>query len=109
MQPKTKKAIKDLHNHLKSNTSGLLAVLDDPTQKKFKKTILEGYDADVFSTLTVPQEEWANTVFTPMYFGFKPNYVTVNMPHMCMMEARAVFDGSCYIAGIPYENVAGRD
>eukprot|EP00972_Heterocapsa_arctica_P055914 8247635-Heterocapsa_arctica.AAC.1 len=43
-----------------------------------------------------------------MYYAFKQNYVTVNVSHMGMMEARAVFEGSCFIAGVPYESVPGQ-
>eukprot|EP00972_Heterocapsa_arctica_P023842 3513013-Heterocapsa_arctica.AAC.1 len=48
-QPKVKKALKDVAVHLKVNQSGLLVIPDEPSNKKFKKTILEGLDEGVRS------------------------------------------------------------
>lgn len=97
--------------HLQANTSGLLAVLDAPTKAKIKRTLLDGeaFDKMLFTELTTPQEDWALQVFAPMFFAFKENYVMVNVSHMGMMEARAIFEGTCLVAGVPYEAAPGQN
>ena len=107
--PKARKATKDLAEHLKMHRSGVLQITDEPTKKRFRKECFKCFDASLFATMTLPQQDWASQVYSPYFFGFAPNHVTVSMSHMCAMEARMVLEGSEMVAGVPYEAVDGEN
>lgn len=107
--PKARKATKDLNEHLKMHKSGVLQITDAVTKKKFQKEVLNSFPqhAALFANTTLPPSDWAGLVYSPYFFGFAANHVSVSMSHMCCMEARMVLHGSEYVAGIPYVAVDG--
>jgi hypothetical protein len=109
-QPKSKKMIKALGVHLQTNDWALLGVLDKPSKAKIKNTFLAGgaFNEQLFSEVAIPQENWALDAYAPFFFAFKENYVIVTVAHMGMMEARAIFEGTCLVAGVPYEAAPGQ-
>ena len=99
---KSKKAKKDLDNHLKVAKEGYQPILPDvPHIRKIIKELHKCFDASMFSKVVLPSADWADKVYAPAYVGAQEGAVCVLMPHMCCMEARILFSGEAIILGIP--------
>jgi hypothetical protein len=107
-QPRTKSALKKVAEHLNANTSALMMIPDEPTRKKFKKTMEDGFGKEVFSAISLPVQDWCTKVYSPYLYGYARSYVSVQMPHMAAMEASVIFEGYEVVAGVPIEQVEGR-
>jgi hypothetical protein len=106
-QPRTKRSVKEVMEHLRVNSSGLQMMLDEPTRKKFRKVVKEGFDDGICTQLSLPAQDWAPKVYSPWYFGYARSYVNVQVPHMGAMEARLLLEGDEIVAGIPFEHCEG--
>ena len=108
--PYFKHSLKLLAANVKQNQWGCVDLADKAKFKKVEKALQKAYDPQLFSTLALPAPNvhpWASKIFTPQTFGASPNFVSVGVPHMAMMDARMLTSGSEYALGFKYENVPG--
>jgi hypothetical protein len=104
---KTKKAMRDLASHLKSNKTGVLPMTDVPAKRKLLKELRKSFDVSLFSQLVLPQQEWTPLVYDPQYFASTVGWVHVGYTHMCCCECRAMLKGDEVIMGFSPESIPG--
>jgi hypothetical protein len=107
--PRTKRSLKDLSLHLRTNKSGNTIIADPPTLKRVVKELKKGFDASLFATLTLPSQDWSAGVYNPQYFGSATHFCHVGFLHMCCMEVRMLLTGEETIIGLPYERCPGNN
>ena len=107
---KVRKGLKDMQKHLLTNSTGISKLPDPAVQRKLKKDLSVAFDANMFSQLPLPpNQDWTAQVFEYQIFGSQDKHISVNFPHMCLMEARVLLEGEEIIVGIPYTNIPGEN
>ena len=104
----SKKAIKEILVHLKTNPSGVLHMHQEPTKlRKCKTLMFKAFDAMLMQKFPVPLTEWAQHVHEPVWFGTKSNTVNISIGHMALTEVRFIVQGSMIVAGLPLDKCSG--
>ena len=100
-----KSALKQLkstgQNHL------LAQITELPKLRKIQKDIKKSYDAQVLTAPILPDEPWANRIYTPELYVSIDNCMNIFTTHHCVIEARMILTGSENIVGFPYGSVPG--
>ena len=103
----TKKAMRDLASHLKSNQTRVLPITDVPAKRKLLKELRKSFDVSLFSQLVLPQQDWTPLVYDPQYFASTVGWVQVGYTHMCCCECRVMLKGDEVIMCFSPESIAG--
>ena len=107
--PMTRTIRKSIDKHLLDNMWGVAPYLDAGKKKKVEKFLKKAYDATLFTSLSLPDADWAKKVFGMEYFGMKEYFVNIGATPFGCMEARLVLSGEEAMMGVAYEKIPGDD
>jgi hypothetical protein len=104
----TKKALKDMTNHLKTNMTGTLYIHSEPPKlRKVVGILKKAFDPMLFQRFPLPSADWSPHVHEPAWFGFKASSVTVSLGHMALTDVRVVVSGVLAVGGLPLDKIPG--
>ena len=108
-QSKSKKALKELAQHLRGQKYGVIPVKDLPFSRKLRKEIDAAYDSNVATRITLPESaNWADKIRLFEFYGSERN-IAVGMAPMCCIDCRIVLTGSEVILGATPSALQGSD
>ena len=80
-------------------------------RKKIEKTLVRSFDSGLFTKYQLPQgnqdHDWVTLVHDFVWFGTRKFDITVGYGHMCLIEARLLFEGELLIAAAPTDAIRG--
>ena len=108
-QPLVKKGLKALADSLKGGATSAVQPLDAGklTLKRLEQGLEVLVGSDLRSTIPLPKQDWAATVFRPQLFGMGAMDLNVTWPPYGMMSANLVLGGAIVFAGLPTDKIAG--
>jgi len=92
---------KDTNKHIvdKGVQYAVATMTEDVKLRKVMKEFKKGFDAQLFTAMPLPKQDWASSVFKPQWFGAQKNFNYSGLSPMCLMEAKLLMSGSMVICG----------
>ena len=79
-----------------------------PKYKRLLKDLRKFYDGQLFTSLPLPQADWAQQLYRVQLFHFGPKFCFAGYNPNCLCEAKAVIAGALFIGCFRVEAVPGK-
>jgi len=80
---------------------------EKPKQQALLKRLKDGFDRELFTAVRLPQADWAHTVFNPVAWDAKLEWLHVGLIDMAPTECRLLTGGKLYVLAVAYIVVPG--